>query len=304
MRTKKTLSRIANALERIADVLEGKSYLGQTQHLNIDSVSLSEEQPIDTTDSKDCSEITESDKEEIITFLRKRNIDVKSYPEKEDVDASLISIAQYMGDKYSHIQKVYEMIKRHLNAEGGFKLDLKKSSQLDVSYSCQLCNMLYKIAFLSEYKYIKSPSFTLIATPNRIPIAINFLTGHWLELHIKKAVLDVLISLNQKISYSCIINPKIVLPNGDDFEFDVIYFIQGKAYWIEAKTASYQNYVDKYSKVALMLGQKDLRPYMVLTDLPQNNNHQILSKLFNMKVCYVEDFSNTFREDLILDLTN
>ena len=141
-----------------------------------------------------CS-IKEIDVSILIDKLQEKNITVKTYVDSFQENTSLDNIAYFMGNRYKDIRKVYETIKRHLNKPNGFHLDLKNSTQSEISASCQLCTTLYDIAFLSEYKYDKSPRYFIHATPNKIPIAINFLTGHWLEVFIRKTIQDSLKSL-------------------------------------------------------------------------------------------------------------
>lgn len=300
---KDVLDRIADALERIAYVLES-NMCNTTKILDEGSKNETEVGSCCEADEDEEFSIIEQDCSVIIDFLKTKLIEVKCLPEREEVNDSLTLIAFFMGSRYSYIQKVYDKIKTSLNQGKGFKLDMKNFTQLEISNSCQLCTHLSNIAFLSDYKYYKSPKYIMTATANRIPLVINFLTGHWLELYVKKVVLDALYSMNKRVEYSCIINPQIILPNGNDFEFDVMYLIEGYLYWIEAKTGNYQNYVEKYSKIATLFGENEVRPYMVLTDILGDKSIQTLSKLFNMKVCYVEDFSNVIKEDLTKDLVD
>lgn len=180
------LKNIASSLERIADSLEKN----ENNEVN-DKVDVAVESSEDNHENADmdsgCS-IKEIDVNILIDKLQEKNITVKTYVDSFQENTSLDNIAYFMGNRYKDIRKVYETIKRHLNKPNGFHLDLKNSTQSEISASCQLCTTLYDIAFLSEYKYDKSPRYFIHATPNKIPIAINFLTGHWLEVFIRKTI--------------------------------------------------------------------------------------------------------------------
>lgn len=82
-----------------------------------------------------------------------------------------------MGNRYNDIRKVYETIKRHLNKPNGFHLDLKNATQSEISASCQLCTTLYDIAFLSEYKYDKSPDILFMQHQTKFRLQLIFLPG-------------------------------------------------------------------------------------------------------------------------------
>ena len=294
------LTRIAVALESIADSLEKNP--PKTSDVNTSQNVVSEENTI----SHPIYKREEIDVNILIDKLKDNNITVKTYVDKEDENTSMDYISKFMGMRYSDIKTVYEAMKHHLNKPHGFHLDLKNASQNEISASCQLCNNLYQIAFLSEYKYDKSPKYFIHATPNKIPIAINFLTGHWLEIFIRRIVQESLQSLPTDIEYTYLINPQITLPNGDDFELDVVFLINGQIYWFEGKTGNYQHYINKYSEVESLMGLDKQYSFMVLTDVPHSNTAYILSKTFGMSIISVEDFKEeinyVLRENLDLPL--
>ena len=295
------LKNIASSLERIADSLEKN----ENNEVN-DKVDVAVESSEDNHENADmdsgCS-IKEIDVSILIDKLQEKNITVKTYVDSFQENTSLDNIAYFMGNRYKDIRKVYETIKRHLNKPNGFHLDLKNSTQSEISASCQLCTTLYDIAFLSEYKYDKSPRYFIHATPNKIPIAINFLTGHWLEVFIRKTIQDSLKSLPVAIEYTYLINPQIILPNGNDFELDVVFLINGEIYWVEGKTGKYQHYINKYSHVANMLNLDKNHSFLVLTDVINPNTIYILSKTFDMTIIPVEEFEEeikyVFHENLM-----
>ena len=295
------LKSIALSLERIADSLE------KNAHNEVDDkVDVAVESSDDTNENENmdygCS-VKEIDVNILIDKLQEKNITVKTYVDSITENTSLDNVAYFMGNRYNDIRKVYETIKRHLNKPNGFHLDLKNATQSEISASCQLCTTLYDIAFLSEYKYDKSPRYFIHATPNKIPIAINFLTGHWLEIFIRKTIQDSLKSLPATIEYTYLINPQIILPNGNDFELDVVFLINGEIYWVEGKTGNYQHYINKYSYVANMLNLDKNHSFLVLTDVINPNTTYILSKTFDMTIIPVEEFEEeikyVFHENLI-----
>ena len=297
------LKSIALSLERIADSLE------KNAHNEVDDkVDVAVESSDDTNENENenmdygCS-VKEIDVNILIDKLQEKNITVKTYVDSSHENTSLDNVAYFMGNRYNDIRKVYETIKRHLNKPNGFHLDLKNATQSEISASCQLCTTLYDIAFLSEYKYDKSPRYFIHATPNKIPIAINFLTGHWLEIFIRKTIQDSLKSLPAAIEYTYLINPQIILPNGNDFELDVVFLINGEIYWVEGKTGNYQHYINKYSLVAIRLFLDKNNSFLVLSDVIYPYTTYLLSKTFDMTIIPVEEFKEeikyVFHENLI-----
>lgn len=282
------LERIAVALEKIADrrdVVNSMSASSNGQDF---------EQYKTTNEIKNEQTIQVNDINLILKFLANRNIQVKTFQTDEEIDDVLDNIALFIGNRYNKVKKVYNSIKSKLNSGSGFRLDLKNATQEEVSYSCQLCNSLYQIAFLSEYKYFKSPQFLIYAKPNRIPTAINFFTGQWLERFIKTEVKKTIRNLERPVKFAYLTNPQIILPNGDDFELDVIFSIDDEIFWFEAKTGEYQNYVDKYSRMAKLMHLDSKHSFMVLTEVNESNC-AALKKVFGMEVVNIENFSEKFQ---------
>lgn len=282
------LERIAVALEKIADketVVNSAFDCSNRQVL---------EQSETTVEIQDEQTIQVNDINPIFRFLTERNIQVKTFQTDEEIDEVLDNIALFMGNRYNRIKKVYNSIKSKLSSGTGFRLDLKNATQDEVSYSCQLCNSLHQIAFLSEYKYFKSPQFLINAKPNRIPTAINFFTGQWLERFIKTEVKNTIRKLERPVKFAYLTNPQIILPNGDDFELDVLFYIEDEIFWFEAKTGEYQNYVDKYSRMAKLMKLDSNHSFMVLTEVNEPNC-VALKKVFGMEVVNIESFSEKFQ---------
>jgi hypothetical protein len=96
------------------------------------------------------------------------------------------------------------------------------------------------------------------------------------------------------LRFEYLINPQITLPNGDDFELDILTAIGSSIYWVEAKSGDYQQHVAKYSKFARLLELDFDHSFMVLTDVP-DTLCDALSSLFSMTVCTLR----TFEEKLL-----
>lgn len=288
------LDRIATALEKIAEKNSSTLPLNtnsELQNINENNNSINSEE------INEQEIIPVNDVNTIFRFLADKNIQVKTFQTDEEIDDVLDNIALFMGNRYNRVKKVYNTIKSKLNTGTGFRLDLKNATQEEVSYSCQLCNSLHQIAFLSDYKYFKSPQFVINGRPNRIPTAIKFFTGQWLERFIKTEVKNSIRKLETPIKFAYLTNPQIILPNGDDFELDVLFSIDEEIFWFEAKTGDYQNYVDKYSRMAKLLQLDNKHAFMVLTEV-NDQNCIALKKIFGMEVVNIEKFSETFQNSI------
>ncbi|NOZ85724.1 MAG: hypothetical protein GXP49_05595 [Deltaproteobacteria bacterium] len=159
---------------------------------------------------------------------------------------------------------------------------------------------MHQIAFLEEYKYLKSPKFYLFAKVNSIPRALNFFSGGWLERYVKTTIEESikLASHPIKLNYSYLKNPQIVLPNGNDFELDIIYKIEDEIFWCEAKSGDYQKYVQKYSNMSKLLNIDEDHSFMILTDISEGGA-KALKSIFKMNVISIDDFYNVFSSEIM-----
>lgn len=284
------LERIASSLEKISNILDERG-INTFKDSNISKFL-----PTSNEDKEgmDTEEITE--RQYIIEkYLSSRNITVKHINQEDEANRIKENIALFIGNRYNSIKIFFDQVKKNMNSGGSIKMDLKNKPQEDISNICQLATMLHEIAYLEEYEYQKSPKYLLFAKPNRIPQAINFFSGQWLEIFIRSQVSILIRQTNPNIKYSYITNPQVKLPNGDDFELDILFEIEGEIYWFEAKTGDYQRYVEKYSKISRILNLNRDHSFMILTDIRETAT-QALTSLFGMNVIKIENFSKEFQK--------
>lgn len=290
----KILKRIAIALEKISESLvkevnyKIQDNRGEESSSTLINVSI----PNDKEANVEIKSVKERQKI-IKDFLSSRNIEIKYIPPEDEADEILDKISIFMGNRFNLIKPFLELVKVKMNSADTIKMDLKNKTQEEISSICQLCTRLYEIAFLEEYTYLKSPKYLLFAKPNRIPKALNFFAGKWLERFIRSQVISLIKQVNPNVNFSYLSNPQIKLPNKDDFEIDFLLEIENEIYWFEAKSGDYQRYIDKYSKISKMLNLDIYHSFMVLTDITETGA-DALKKLFNMNVVKVEKFSEEF----------
>ncbi|BBE31767.1 hypothetical protein OSSY52_19080 [Tepiditoga spiralis] len=290
------MKKLENVLERIANSLEEISNsLKITSNYNTQNIILKKEI---IKNEENIIEIPR--KNEIEEFLNSKNIQIKTLkPEKNE--EILDNIAYFMGENFESIEPILKLLKRNINSSNYINLDMKDFTQRSISDITNLCNRLYELTFLSSYIYKKSPKYNLTAKVNKIPEAINFLNGEWFERYLKLKVIKSLEmnKQNKKIKYSYIKNPQIILPNGDDFELDLMFKIDDEIFWIEAKTGEYQNSLKKYSKIKKMLNLKRKNVFVVLTKNLEDRMKSALSTMFDMNVINIKEFENKFLNNVL-----
>jgi hypothetical protein len=287
---KNLLERIAIALERIADSFENREPpLNRETRINrdaeADEIILTDET---ATESGEIEPLGNTDEEDAIEkFLSSKNIKIKVIPPEDAADDVINSLAEFLGNHYNSLSELLAKIKSNMQRGGFITLAIKDYPQKDVSDICQFCTRLHEIAFLEQYKYFKSPQFLIKAKTTTLPVAQNFFSGKWLERFVlqtvQKSVNTVSTEIGKELDFSYLINPQIILPNGNDFELDLIFHVNGSFYWIEAKTGDFQQHISKYSKMSKMIGLDYKHSIMVLPDI-QPDKSSALTSLFSMTV--------------------
>lgn len=292
-----SLTRIADALERIADSLErmeasnGQKY-GEEDGYGDDAVLVAEGGVTPFTSNG----VDSGDTAKLQAFLVSCGITVERVS-KQEPDTSLDRIAEFMGDHYASIKDVLMHIKRNMGAGKPFRLSLKNASQKTLSDTTNLCKRLHDIALLTDRYYEPSPACVLYVTPSMMPKAQNFYSGQWLERFVKIKV--ILLLKRRSLNFSFLCNPQVTLPNGDDFELDMIFEAEGEVFWLEAKTGSYQQYIDKYKGIARILGLDRAHAYLILSDdAVTERNVESLSDSSKMTVVRVEKFAEVLADNL------
>jgi hypothetical protein len=284
------LERIAVALEAIAMALtSGNPQRNKEGLLNC------------SKDNQDAAG-NESSHDVIKRYLSSRGISIKVIPPEDPADSIIDSLSLFLGSRYGALRNILSKIKRNMQIGGSLTESIADYSQEDISSICQFCTRLYEIAFLEQYKYSKSPHYIIKAKTTTLPKAQKFFGGQWLERYVLQKVKEchqmVQSEAGEAVSFSYLINPQIVLPNGDDFEMDLLAaFGEKLIYWIEAKSGDYQQHVAKYSKFSRILGLDSDHSFMVLTDVA-DNACSALSSLFGMSVVNLNTFQGRMLETL------
>jgi hypothetical protein len=189
---------------------------------------------------------------EVRAWLEGRGITIKSSRQPSEDDETLNRLADFLGDRFAHLAELYELIKQNLSDGKKFSFTLRSSVPKKISDCAQFCTLLKAHGFLSSYQYVRAER-KIYAAPSRKGNAINFLSGAWFERFVHLRIRQLLLSHGQK--FENMANTIISLPNQDDFELDLLYWVEGKRLplWIECKTGDYKDSLDKYSNFRRIL---------------------------------------------------
>lgn len=257
------------------------------------------EKPVAETTNEQTSDCFENNS--AIEYLFSRKMHVKNY--KHDVEDDIfMKLSNYLGNRYEHIRELYTVIKPSLSNGNSFFYNMQNKPQEVVTYCTQFCSLLYKNAFLANYSY-KKTSRIITGAPQRVGRVINFFTGGWLENYILNMVLSELHSKGID-DFSFVQNCQLELPNGDNFEVDLLFIIKDVPVWIECKTGDYQRYISKYSEFRKRMGTSKENSLLIISDL-QAGLSKNLSSTFDLTAmslaeakCYISELISGFQEKI------
>ncbi|GIW49107.1 MAG: hypothetical protein KatS3mg079_583 [Caloramator sp.] len=177
---------------------------------------------------------------------------------------------------------------------------MQNKPQEVITYCTQFCSLLYKNAFLSNYSYKKS-SRIITGAPQRVGRVINFFTGGWLENYILNIVISELHTKGIN-DFSFVQNCQLELPNGDNFEVDMLFIVKDVPIWIECKTGDYQRYISKYSDFRKRMGTTKENSLLIISDL-QAGLSKNLSSTFDLTAMSLSE-AKLYISELIENIQN
>lgn len=226
-----------------------------------------------------------SEDQEVITWLTQQGIKVQNYHKSDENEEVFNKLASYLGNKHSELRYFYKQLKRSFSKGENLALNLNSRSKQEITCTTQFCNRMSDYAFLTSYQYDRKKKM-LYASPQRTGIVINFITGGWFERFIYLSLCQLLKEHEQP--YKSILNPQIILQDGEDFELDILFLIQENPFWIECKTGDYQNHVTKYSKMRTVLSIPKECSLLVILGI----SDQLTEELTNLHNIYIANENN------------
>jgi DNA-binding MarR family transcriptional regulator len=239
---------------------------------------------------------------ELQNFLTEHGVQLVALPSESGLSPRLPAIAAFLGKYLSYVQPFYSRLKATLNAGEGIQFSLSGFPGRDVTHILNFCKMLKDVGFLAVFTYHRAPNCMIVARLARTPAAINFLSGGWLEHYIRDKVVSIVTThpATMDTPYAFMKNPRIILPGGEDFEFDFLILIGASVFWIEAKTGEYMDYIAKYSRVSRLLDLNRNSNLLVLADAPKPDAN--ISARYGISCCGVDEFSEVFRLSMVREL--
>ncbi len=174
--------------------------------------------------------------------------------------------ARLIGDGYALFGELMERIRfAYRKSHSWVNLELANLSQKDAQAINNLCRQLYSHTFFARYHYQKAEKIVRL-TLQTAPAVRQFFDGGWLEWYVFMLQLE---RANQAgRPFSCARGVKVVFPNEDLHELDVLCLPQGGTpLCIECKSGEFRRDIDKYLRLRKRLGLPRSHFVICATDL-------------------------------------
>lgn len=199
-------------------------------------------------------------------WFQSRQIEARFNHSLVDTSGFFDDAAAMIGNGYALFGELLERVCfAYRKSHSGVNLELGSLSQKDAQAITQLCRQLYSHTFFARYHYQK-PEKIVRLTLQTAPAVRQFFDGGWLEWY---AFIELLKQPQVRSqAFSCARGVKVVFPNEDLHELDVVCLPQGQPpIVIECKSGEFRRDIDKYLRLRKRLGIERSRFIICASDL-------------------------------------
>ena len=197
-----------------------------------------------------------------------QKIEAQIDPANVDTSGFFDDAALRLGDNYALFGELIDRLRyAYRKSHGWVNLELARLPQKDAQAVNQLCRNLYEHTFFARYHYQK-PEKIVRLTLQTAPAIRQFFEGGWLEWYALVCLLEH--ARGRGAGFSCARGVKVVFPNEDLHELDVVCLPEGQPpICIECKSGEFRRDIDKYLRLRKRLNIDRGRFLILSTDLTQ-----------------------------------
>lgn len=205
-----------------------------------------------------------------VEWFKARKLDVEIDPRATDISGFFDEIAVALGDDFDLLGLVLDKINFAYRKEfSRINIALDDYSQEEISRIKNFCRELYEAAFVAKYFRNKGEKQVQLTLQANQPTLKNFFAGDWLEWYAFMKIATLL--TEAKRPFSCLKNFTLRFPNGDRYELDLFFLVEGKLpLWVECKSGEFRSAIGKYAQMReqLKIGKENM--LLLALDLPDD----------------------------------
>lgn len=202
------------------------------------------------------------------TWFASRQIEAQFDYAQVDTSGFFDDAARMVGNDYTLFSELMDRVRfAYRKSHSWINLELASLAQKDAQAINTLCRQLYSHTFFARYHYQK-PEKIVRLTLQTAPTVRQFFDGGWLEWYAFIAVIER--TQQRGLSFSCARGVKVVFPNEDLHELDVVCLPAGQPpICIECKSGEFRRDIDKYLRLRKRLGMDRQHFVICAADLTQ-----------------------------------
>ena len=153
----------------------------------------------------------------------------------------------------------------------------------------QFGTLLHRHGMLKDFYYHRSPKKQLRVIPTKDGQVGQFLTGGWLEIYVSSMLSRRLRAAVSPAKYQLLYNVKGALPDGREFEADVMAAVDGRLFWLECKTGHWQDYSARFRGLVPIFGVDRTSGALLLIKSPDAPTRKRATDMLDMSLLALDD---------------
>jgi len=228
----------------------------------------------------------------LVDYLKTRG--VVTYEGQDDLNRNeaFEHLARHLGMHFHLLANFYEKVKRCVATGRGQRIDIDGYSHAERSAAVQLGTLLHRHGMLKDFYYHRSPKRQLRVIPTRDGQVGQFLTGGWLEIYVSAVLTRRLRASKSAAKFQLLYNVKGMLPDGREFEADLMAAVEGRLFWLECKTGQWQDYSARFRGLVKIFGVERESAALLLIKPPDANTRSRATDMLDMTLLSLDEVEN------------
>ena len=203
-------------------------------------------------------------------WLIEKNVHIGKALENISVEDKLYRTAAFLAEHYNTLENFYKELKRkQVRKIEEFKFVGTRSS---INYIRRWAEMLVQNKLLDAFEPLNELGIEVDTA--LIKEATAFINGMWLEIYLRRQIVDFLMRNYQQVNaFDVLSDLHVTLPNGKSGELDLLLMLNNQIFWFECKSGQIGNeYYEKYAYInRRVLQLPEEHAFLVI---PQMRMHQ------------------------------
>lgn len=225
----------------------------------------------------------------LVDYLKGQGILVYEGQDDLNGNEAFEHLARHLGTHFDVLANFYEKVKRCVATGRGQRIDIDGFTPAERSAAVQFGTLLHRHGMLKDFYYHRSPKKQLRVIPTKDGQVGQFLTGGWLEIYVSSMLSRRLRAAVNPAKYQLLYNVKGALPDGREFEADVMAAVDGRLFWLECKTGHWQDYSARFRGLVPIFGVDRNSGALLLIKSPDAPTRKRATDMLDMSLLALDD---------------